>query len=281
MGDKSGCREKYFRSSSANIDENFSRRLERKLSKVIEVLQNMHEEISTRENSITYGNYDVSSALSEAMNRGLLLNLSEEHDRPSLEDMGSTAICADAGTNPKLPLSSATTRSSTHRHVGVQSGGISQCDFTDDSEKHLKRENMEKELHAKIIPPFHTTAELKHKCLGLRFIGWIREKPCVVTVDTGASSTLVRPDVAEGLPERYPTKVTKLRTITGQRIPVIKEVLVKLTLHKCRIITWAIVANINEEFLLGLDVMCAEDVILDLQRHVLRIGGQEVPLKHF
>jgi hypothetical protein len=100
----------------------------------------------------------------------------------------------------------------------------------------------------------------------------------MVTVDTGASLTLVRPDIAEGLPERKPIRAPFLLTISDQIIPVIKEVLVELTVDKCCITTWAIVANIHCEFLLGLDVMCAEDVVLDLRRHVLRIGGQEVPL---
>jgi hypothetical protein len=32
--------------------------------------------------------------------------------------------------------------------------------------------------------------------------GWVKEKPCRVTIDTGASATVVRPDIVAGLPER-------------------------------------------------------------------------------
>jgi hypothetical protein len=32
--------------------------------------------------------------------------------------------------------------------------------------------------------------------------GWVQEKPCRVTIDTGASATVARPDIVAGLPER-------------------------------------------------------------------------------
>jgi hypothetical protein len=32
--------------------------------------------------------------------------------------------------------------------------------------------------------------------------GWIQERPCRVTIDTGASVTIARPDIVAGLPER-------------------------------------------------------------------------------
>jgi hypothetical protein len=32
--------------------------------------------------------------------------------------------------------------------------------------------------------------------------GWVQEKPSRVTIDTGASATVARPDIIAGLPER-------------------------------------------------------------------------------
>jgi hypothetical protein len=32
--------------------------------------------------------------------------------------------------------------------------------------------------------------------------GWVQERPCRVTIDTGASATVARPDIVSGLPER-------------------------------------------------------------------------------
>jgi hypothetical protein len=34
--------------------------------------------------------------------------------------------------------------------------------------------------------------------------GWVSDKQCTVTVDTGAYVTVARPDIAAGWPERQP-----------------------------------------------------------------------------
>jgi hypothetical protein len=43
--------------------------------------------------------------------------------------------------------------------------------------------------------------------------GWIQEKPCRVTIDTGASATVARPDVVAGLPERELSQPYVLQTV--------------------------------------------------------------------
>jgi hypothetical protein len=40
--------------------------------------------------------------------------------------------------------------------------------------------------------------------------GWVGDKPCLVTVDTGAHVTVARPDIAAGWPERQPNQRFKL-----------------------------------------------------------------------
>lgn len=59
-----------------------------------------------------------------------------------------------------------------------------------------------------------------------------------------------------------------------------KETFVKLTLGQRPITTWVFAANITYEFILGLDVMLAHDASLDLTHHLLRLGDEEVPLRH-
>jgi hypothetical protein len=60
--------------------------------------------------------------------------------------------------------------------------------------------------------------------------GWIGDKPCLVTVDTGAYVTVARPDIVTGWPERQPNQSLRLQTASGEALPVLKEVYVPLTL---------------------------------------------------
>jgi predicted aspartyl protease len=53
--------------------------------------------------------------------------------------------------------------------------------------------------------------------------GWIQEKPCRVTVDTGASATVARPDIVARLPERELSQPYVLQTASGETMPVMKE----------------------------------------------------------
>jgi protocatechuate 3,4-dioxygenase beta subunit len=52
---------------------------------------------------------------------------------------------------------------------------------------------------------------------------WLRDKPCRVTVDTGAYVTLVRPDIAAEWPEREPILVSRYRLCLGNPYPFRKK----------------------------------------------------------
>ena len=108
--------------------------------------------------------------------------------------------------------------------------------------------------------------------------GRIQGKPCRVTIDTGASVTIARPDIVAGQPERRPSRAYVLQTASGETIPVIKQSQVELTLGRRPIRIWVFVAEITDEFILGLDVLRAYDAFVDLGRHLLRLGQEEVTL---
>jgi hypothetical protein len=57
-----------------------------------------------------------------------------------------------------------------------------------------------------------------------------------------------------------------------------KEASANLTLGRRPLLTWVFVANITDEFILGLDVLQSHDASTDLRRHVLQLGDEEVPL---
>jgi predicted aspartyl protease len=51
-----------------------------------------------------------------------------------------------------------------------------------------------------------------------------------VTIDTGASATVARPDVVAGLPERELSQPHVLQTASGETMPVMREAHVELTM---------------------------------------------------
>jgi hypothetical protein len=96
----------------------------------------------------------------------------------------------------------------------------------------------------------------------------MQERPCCVTIDTGAFVTVARPDIV-GLPERRPGRQCILQVESGRTIPIVKEVLVELTLGQRTLKIWVFVAEMTDEFILGLDILWA----YSLQR----ISGHGMP----
>jgi predicted aspartyl protease len=75
--------------------------------------------------------------------------------------------------------------------------------------------------------------------------GWVQEKPCRVTIDTGASATVARPDIVAGLPERQLNQPYVLQTASGETIPVVKEAHVGLTMGRRTLRSSVFVADIK------------------------------------
>ena len=98
-----------------------------------------------------------------------------------------------------------------------------------------------------------------------------------MTIDTGASVTIARPDIVTGNPERRPGRTYVLQTVSGETIPVL-EALVELTLGWRALRIWVFVAEVTDELILHLDVLWAYDTSVDLGRNLLRLGQEEVML---
>ena len=108
--------------------------------------------------------------------------------------------------------------------------------------------------------------------------GCIQGNTCWVTIDTGASVTIARRDIFAGQPERKPSRTYAFQTASGEIVPVLKEVLVELNLERQALRIWMFVAEVMDEFILGLDVLRAYDASVDLGRCLLRLGQEEVTL---
>jgi hypothetical protein len=91
--------------------------------------------------------------------------------------------------------------------------------------------------------------------------------------------TVARSDIVAGLPERKLSRPYVLQTASGGTIPVVKEERVDLTLGQRTLRIWVFVADITDDFILGLDILRAYDAKVDMGRHVLRLGRNEVPVR--
>jgi hypothetical protein len=102
--------------------------------------------------------------------------------------------------------------------------------------------------------------------------GWIDDKPCLVTVDTGG--------VCDRVHARHCYRMARkaAEPTSWEALPVLKEVYVTLTLGRLPLKVWVFVANITNEFILGLDILHAHDATVDIGRRTLRLAEEEVSL---
>jgi hypothetical protein len=107
--------------------------------------------------------------------------------------------------------------------------------------------------------------------------GWVGDKPCLVTVGTGVYATVVRPDITAEWPERQPNQRFTLQMMSEKALPILKEVFLTLTLGRRPLKICIFVANITNEFILGLDILRSYDASVDLGRQTL-LAEEEVSL---
>ena len=69
-----------------------------------------------------------------------------------------------------------------------------------------------------------------------------------------------------------------MQTASGETIPVLKEAHVELTLGRRALRIWVFLADVTDEFILGLDILRTYDASVDLGRHLLQLGREEVTL---
>lgn len=94
--------------------------------------------------------------------------------------------------------------------------------------------------------------------------GWIHEKPCRMTIDSGASVTSDRSDIVAGIPERNPSRPYVLQRGSGETIPVVTQARVELTLWQRALKIWFFIPYITDDFILGLDIPRAYDASVDV-----------------
>jgi hypothetical protein len=108
--------------------------------------------------------------------------------------------------------------------------------------------------------------------------GWVGDKPCLVTVDTGVYVTVAKPDITAGWPERQPNQRFLLQTVSGEALPILKEVFLTLNLGRRPLKIWVFVAGITNELILKINILRTYDASVDLGHQTLHLAEKEVSL---
>lgn len=123
------------------------------------------------------------------------------------------------------------------------------------------------------------TGTMNHREEGLTVISHIEGVPCPMVVDTGANITIVCPDVLTmQLRNSIQATTRVLKTATGETVTVHGQLKLKVKIGGAEASHVALVANISDKLILGLDFLMAHGCSVDTGVGSLRIGAEEVPL---
>ncbi|KAJ8949380.1 hypothetical protein NQ318_007476, partial [Aromia moschata] len=95
--------------------------------------------------------------------------------------------------------------------------------------------------------------------------------------DTGATSTIIRPDIV-GTAARITPTSWRLRTATGDPATIRGETNVTIVIGNVSFEHRALVAEIEDELIIGMDIMNTKGFELDFKNNVLKINGEEIVL---
>ena len=108
--------------------------------------------------------------------------------------------------------------------------------------------------------------------------GEVNGRPITITVDTGAAVSLMRSNVVHGLKIRPLTRRIVLRTVTGDSADVKGETEVQIQLGRLKLRHKVLVADIEDEFILGMDLIRQHGFSFDNKLNVLKFGSEEFVL---
>ncbi|KAJ8940314.1 hypothetical protein NQ318_014388 [Aromia moschata] len=105
--------------------------------------------------------------------------------------------------------------------------------------------------------------------------GNLNGKERLLLLDTGATRTIIRPDIV-GTAARITPTSWRLRTATGDPATIRGETNVTIVIGNVSFEHRALVAEIEDELILGMDIMNTKGFELDFKNNVLKINGEEI-----
>ncbi|XP_073833346.1 uncharacterized protein [Musca autumnalis] len=124
--------------------------------------------------------------------------------------------------------------------------------------------------------PTISIAIVQQKNHNLTVKGFVNGVLRTLTLDTGATKSIIRPDLVKG--KVLPLNGVKLRTATGEKTPVHGKAYQRLSMGRKSVNFDFIVADIVDEVILGVDFMIAFDINLDIKHRVMTWSYVEIPI---
>ncbi|KAJ8957649.1 hypothetical protein NQ318_017541 [Aromia moschata] len=105
--------------------------------------------------------------------------------------------------------------------------------------------------------------------------GYLDDKWCSFVIDTGATRTILRPDILPKSSKELSRHV-KLETATGELIPVHGELNVKIQLGSKIMYHRVLTADIRDDCILGLDILSKHGFVVDVKNRIIQIQNEEI-----
>ncbi|KAJ8948859.1 hypothetical protein NQ318_013512 [Aromia moschata] len=105
--------------------------------------------------------------------------------------------------------------------------------------------------------------------------GYLDDKWRSFVIDTGATRTILRPDILPKPPKQLSRHV-RLETATGELIPVHGEVYVKIQLGSKIMYHQVLIADIRDDCILGLDILSKHGFVVDIKNRIIQIQNEEI-----
>ncbi|XP_067616141.1 uncharacterized protein [Eurosta solidaginis] len=127
-------------------------------------------------------------------------------------------------------------------------------------------------IECQVIP----ISQTGRKSSSLTVKGNVDGKERVLTVDTGASHSLIRSDLFNMRVKPLPGAT--LRTVTGRYNQVQGEVICEVLIGSIMVLHKFVAAEIVDEVILGVDFLVNHDIRIDMPRKIMRYENQDVPI---
>ncbi|KAJ8942563.1 hypothetical protein NQ318_021965 [Aromia moschata] len=105
--------------------------------------------------------------------------------------------------------------------------------------------------------------------------GYLYDKWYSFVIDTGATRTILRPDILPKPSKEFPRHV-KLETATRELIPVHGELNVKIQLDSKIMYHRVLTADIRDDCILGLDILSKHGFVVDVKNKTIQIQNEEI-----
>ncbi|GLV61289.1 hypothetical protein CBL_21111 [Carabus blaptoides fortunei] len=128
-----------------------------------------------------------------------------------------------------------------------------------------------------------TKSSRPSEALSLLAAGAAEGVRCRMVIDTGANATLIHPRIIRQATQLRdtgaPVRNLELKTVTGERAPIIEQREVNLRVGNMLVVHTVYVAEIEDDVILGIDFLRKYGCVIDPVNNLLRFGEEEVMLE--